>query len=169
MNYEQHKTYLVIVYDQHAEGAEQNGNRGLKSCGTCTLLIDSTRWKQENLAWIESGSGRDGLFFKAQGLQVTCIDLYHKMVEYYRQKGVEGQFMDIVHLDSSIIHLMIFMRWSALHTYRKTNPSWCWKMFATYCAQMVFSFQAFTAALILQAPGRKILAHQSFFFILMTI
>ncbi len=48
---------------------------------------------------IGAGTGRDSLFFQEQGLQVTCTDLSPEMVKHCREKGLNAQVMDFLHLD----------------------------------------------------------------------
>lgn len=50
--------------------------------------------QKTTLLEIGAGTGRDSLFFQAQGLQVTCIDLSLAMVQHCRQKGLNAQVMD---------------------------------------------------------------------------
>jgi SAM-dependent methyltransferase len=61
-----------------------------------SLLKKETK---QTLLEIGAGHGRDSLFFQDQGLKVTCIDMSPKMIELCRQKGLDAQVMDMVHLD----------------------------------------------------------------------
>ena len=54
---------------------------------------------KQTLLEIGAGPGRDSLFFKEQGLLVTCIDLSPKMIELCQQKGIDAHIMDMAHLD----------------------------------------------------------------------
>lgn len=63
-------------------------------------FLDLLRQEQKTmLLEIGAGTGRDSLFFQAQGLQVTCTDLSLAMVQHCRQKGLNAQVMDFRHLD----------------------------------------------------------------------
>lgn len=48
---------------------------------------------------VGSGPGRDGVFFRDQGLRVTCTDLSPAMVERCRAKGLEALTVDFLRLD----------------------------------------------------------------------
>lgn len=54
--------------------------------------------QKTTLLEIGAGTGRDSLFFQAQGLQVTCTDLSLAMVQHCRQKELNAQVMDFRHL-----------------------------------------------------------------------
>jgi SAM-dependent methyltransferase len=56
---------------------------------------------EEKAALLEIGvgTGRDSLFFQAQGLQVTCVDLSPAMVAHCRTKGLDAQIVPFDKLD----------------------------------------------------------------------
>jgi SAM-dependent methyltransferase len=99
MNYEQLKADLVTVYNKQAEERNKGEMADWKAVERAHFLSLLQSENKQTLLEIGAGHGRDGLFFKAQGLQVTCIDLSPKMVELCQQKGVEARVMDMVHLD----------------------------------------------------------------------
>lgn len=47
---------------------------------------------------IGAGTGRDGQFFKASGLDVTCVDLSPEMVSLCRSKGLRAHVRDVLDL-----------------------------------------------------------------------
>ncbi|MBW5447621.1 methyltransferase domain-containing protein [Cohnella sp. CFH 77786] len=60
------------------------------------------RMKQENrasLLEIGAGTGRDSLYFKQQGLEVTSVDLSEEMVRLCQEKGLNARLMDFYELD----------------------------------------------------------------------
>jgi SAM-dependent methyltransferase len=52
-----------------------------------------------SLLEIGAGPGRDSLYFKQQGLDVTCVDLSDEMVKLCRDKGLYAQVMDFYNLE----------------------------------------------------------------------
>jgi SAM-dependent methyltransferase len=46
-----------------------------------------------------SGPGKHGLYFKDNGLDVTCIDLSPNMIEACQAKGLDARVMDLYNLD----------------------------------------------------------------------
>lgn len=53
----------------------------------------------QTLLELGSGPGRDGVFFRDHGLQVTCTDLSPAMVASCRAKGLEALTVDFLGLD----------------------------------------------------------------------
>jgi SAM-dependent methyltransferase len=47
---------------------------------------------------VGAGTGKDGLFFREHGLDVTCTDLSPAMVALCRAKGLRGEVRDVLHL-----------------------------------------------------------------------
>ena len=91
-------TNLRAAYDRHAGEREH---------------ADVERWKQDQreaffvrlreagavyLLELGAGTGKDGLFFKENGLDVTCIDLSPEMVARCREKGLRALVRDVLHL-----------------------------------------------------------------------
>ncbi|WP_028551072.1 class I SAM-dependent methyltransferase [Paenibacillus sp. UNC451MF] len=48
---------------------------------------------------IGAGTGRDSLYFKECGFEVTCIDLSEEMVRHCKEKGLNAEVMDFYQLD----------------------------------------------------------------------
>jgi len=99
MNYEQRKADLVTVYNLQAEERDKREMDNWKVVERAHFLSWLQKEKKRILLEIGAGPGRDGLFFKDQGFQVTCVDLSPKMVELCLQKGLDAQVMDMIHLD----------------------------------------------------------------------
>ena len=99
MTYEQLKADLVTVYNQQAEERDKREIDDWKAEERAHFLSLLQGENKQSLLEIGAGPGRDSLFFKEQGLQVTSIDLSPKMVELCRQKGLDAQVMDMIHLD----------------------------------------------------------------------
>lgn len=99
MTYKQLKANLVNAYNQQAEERNKREMEDWKAEERAHFLSLLQEENKQTLLEIGAGHGRDSLFFKEQGLQVTCIDLSPKMVELCRQKGIDAHVMDIVHLD----------------------------------------------------------------------
>jgi SAM-dependent methyltransferase len=55
--------------------------------------------RAQTLLEVGSGPGRDGVFFRDQGLKVTCTDLSPAMVASCRAKGLEALTVDFLQLD----------------------------------------------------------------------
>ena len=51
-----------------------------------------------SLLELGAGTGKDGLFFEENGLDVTCTDLSPEMVARCRQKGLRAFARDVLHL-----------------------------------------------------------------------
>jgi SAM-dependent methyltransferase len=60
------------------------------------LLQDEGR---HTLLELGAGSGKDGVFFRDQGLDVVCSDLSPEMVALCREKGLAACVMDLADLD----------------------------------------------------------------------
>ena len=99
MTYEQFKANLVTVYNQQAEERDKGEIADWKAEERANFLSLLQDENKQSLLEIGAGPGRDSLFFKEQGLQVTCIDLSPKMIELCQQKGIDAHVMDMVYLD----------------------------------------------------------------------
>ena len=99
MTYEQFKANLVTVYNQQAEERDKGEMADWKAEERAHFLSFLQDENKQTLLEIGAGPGRDSLFFKEQGLQVTCIDLSPKMIELCQQKGIDAHVMDMVYLD----------------------------------------------------------------------
>jgi len=99
MTSNQIKANLIKTYDLHAEQRNKIEIGEWKSLERRHFLSLVQEENKQSLLEIGAGHGRDSLFFKEQGLQVTCIDLSPKMIELCRQKGLDAHVMDMTHLD----------------------------------------------------------------------
>jgi SAM-dependent methyltransferase len=99
MTYKHIKADLVTVYNQQAEERDKWEIDDWKAEERKQFLSLLQEENKRSLLEIGAGPGRDSLFFKEQGFQVTCIDLSPKMIELCRQKGLDAQVMDMNHLD----------------------------------------------------------------------
>ena len=99
MTYEQLKANLVTVYNHQAEERNKREIDDWKAVERAHFLSLLQGENKQTLLEIGAGPGRDSLFYKDRGLQVTCIDLSPKMIELCRQKGLDAQVMDMVNLD----------------------------------------------------------------------
>lgn len=99
MTYKHIKADSVTVYNQQSEERDKREIDDWKSAERAHFLSWLQAENKQTLLEIGAGPGRDSLFFKEQGLQVTCIDLSPKMVELCQQKGLDAHVMDMAHLD----------------------------------------------------------------------
>jgi SAM-dependent methyltransferase len=90
---------LREAYDRAAEKREQG-----------TVPLWKTQEREQFLSWLEkenkcrlleigAGTGKDGLFFQAHGLQVVCVDLSPENVRLCQEKGLTALEMDLMNLD----------------------------------------------------------------------
>ncbi len=79
--------------------------------------------KKKTLLELGAGPGRDALFFKRNGLEVTVTDLSPEMVRLCRAKGLRAQVMDFMALDFPEASFdAVFALNSLLHTPKKDLP-----------------------------------------------
>jgi len=93
------KANLIKSYNSQAEQRDKKEMDAWKAAERAHFLSFLREDNKQTLLELGAGHGRDSLFFKSQGLRVTCIDLSPKMVELCQQKGLDAQVMDMVHLD----------------------------------------------------------------------
>ncbi len=90
-------------YDLYAEDYEKERGGDFSSFMQKNLSEEVDFFLQElkgkKILDIGSGTGRDALFLKKQGLEPTCIDISSAMVEICKQKGLEAYRKDIEDLD----------------------------------------------------------------------
>jgi SAM-dependent methyltransferase len=99
MKYKQLKADLINVYNQQAEERDKREIDDWKAEERAHFLSLLQDENKQTLLEIGAGPGRDSLFFKEQGLQITCVDLSPKMIELCQQKGLDAHVMDMVNLD----------------------------------------------------------------------
>lgn len=93
------KANLIKTYDIHAEQRNKIEIGEWKSLERGHFLSLVQEENKRAVLEIGGGHGRDSLFFKEQGLQVTCIDISSKMIELCLQKGLDAHVMDMTRLD----------------------------------------------------------------------
>ena len=86
------------AYDAHAEARDRRDNPEWKRKVRQDFLSSLARDERRRLLEIGAGTGRDGVFFRRQGLDVFCIDLSPEMVRFCREKGLEARVMDVADL-----------------------------------------------------------------------
>jgi SAM-dependent methyltransferase len=93
------KKQLLEFYERNAVIREN----GEKSWWKVMLRDRFLQLMKENglnsLLEIGAGTGQDSLFFKDNGLNVFCIDLSPKHVEYCLEKGLDARIMDFYRMD----------------------------------------------------------------------
>lgn len=87
------------TYDLHAQEREGRAAEDWKATERDHFLDLLRQESCRRLLEIGSGPGRDGLFFKENGLEVTCTDLSPEMVRLCLAKGLTAHVMDFWHLD----------------------------------------------------------------------
>src|SRR5690606_29047281 len=93
------KQALKTAYNNFAEERDNSGIAPWKSKERENFLNRLRSENKSDLLEIGAGPGRDGLFFKENGLNVTCIDLSEEMVKLCKDKGLEAYCMDFYNLD----------------------------------------------------------------------
>jgi SAM-dependent methyltransferase len=86
-------------YDRHAAERDQHQIEPWKVEQRQRFLDRLVESGARTLLEIGSGTGRDGLFFQQQGLDVTCIDLSPEMVALCQRKGLRAYVRDFLALD----------------------------------------------------------------------
>jgi len=92
-------TALRQAYDQKVDEREQRTMAAWKVAERARFLAQLQQENKQTLLEIGAGTGRDGLFFQEQGLDVTCTDASPAMIEHCRQKGLTAYVMDFASLD----------------------------------------------------------------------
>jgi SAM-dependent methyltransferase len=95
----QRKADLIMAYNQHAEQRDKARIETWKSDERGHFLSLLKIESKLTLLEIGTGHGRDSLYFQAQGLSVTGIDISPVMVDLCRQKGLVAFVMDVVDLE----------------------------------------------------------------------
>lgn len=85
-------------YNKHAQERDANAIPPWKADMRARYLALLQAQACQTLLEIGAGPGHDSIFFKEQGLDVTCIDLSPAMVALCRQKGLNALEMDMVNL-----------------------------------------------------------------------
>ncbi len=90
---------LREAYDRAAEKREQGTMPPWKMQEREQFLSWLTEEGKCLLLEIGAGTGKDGEFFQAQGMQVVCVDLSPENVRLCREKGLTALEMDVMNLD----------------------------------------------------------------------
>lgn len=93
------KNQLKQSYDQDAFRRSGQKTQGWKVEERGRFLEQLNEEEMKTLLEIGSGTGRDGLFFQENGLDVTCVDFSEENVRYCKEKGLRAQVMDFYQLD----------------------------------------------------------------------
>ncbi|HEY6074724.1 MAG TPA: class I SAM-dependent methyltransferase [Anaerolineales bacterium] len=118
-----HREELRAIYDKYALERDSNPIRDWKIAERSGFLTLLQREGKRSLLELGSGTGRDGQFFQANGLEVTCIDLSPAMVELCRQKGLNALVMDMTEIDLPDGAFDAVYSWnSLLHLAKKEIP-----------------------------------------------
>jgi SAM-dependent methyltransferase len=89
---------LRKTYDRQANQRDAGSIQGWKAEERASFLSLLQEEDKHTLLEIGSGPGRDGEFFRKQGLQVTCVDLSPEMIRLCRQKDLTAYVMDMTNL-----------------------------------------------------------------------
>jgi SAM-dependent methyltransferase len=93
------KANLIKAYNQQAEQRNKSDIEDWKVTERAQFLSLLQKESKQMLLEIGAGHGRDSLFFKEKGLDVTSIDISPAMVDLCRQKGITAQVLDVVDLN----------------------------------------------------------------------
>lgn len=85
-------------YDRHAAERDAMGLQDWKSNDRQHFLSLIQQEHKHSMLELGAGPGKDGAFYQANGLDVTCIDLSPEMVKLCRQKGLRAEVMDVADL-----------------------------------------------------------------------
>lgn len=92
------KKILIDSYNHHAQERDGYSKEPWKIEERANFLALLQREDKRTLLEMGAGTGKDSLFFKDNGLQVTCIDLSPEMVRLCLQKGLAARVMDMTAL-----------------------------------------------------------------------
>jgi len=90
---------LRAAYDRKVEEREGKTLYSWKAAERARFLAMVQAEGKQQLLEIGMGTGRDSLFFQAQGLTVTGTDLSPVMVAHGRDKGLNAYAVDFANLD----------------------------------------------------------------------
>lgn len=93
------KTILRQSYDNQAELRNASNLEGWKEEERDQVLNAFRTNDVQTVLEIGAGPGRDSLFLKEQGFDMTTVDLSEEMVRLCRQKGLRARVMDFYDLD----------------------------------------------------------------------
>ncbi|WMT42254.1 class I SAM-dependent methyltransferase [Paenibacillus sp. D2_2] len=93
------KLSLREAYDNHADLRDSAQLEDWKTEERDKVLGAFRSNEVQSILEIGAGPGRDSLFFKEQGFDVTAVDLSEEMVHLCLQKGLDARVMDFYQLD----------------------------------------------------------------------
>jgi SAM-dependent methyltransferase len=93
------KNNLKEAYNKFAEIRDQFPIEPWKAEERDSFLSLLKDERKSSLLEIGSGTGRDSLYFKDNGLSIVCIDLSEEMINICRSKGLDARTMDFYRLD----------------------------------------------------------------------
>ena len=89
---------LRVAYDRGA-GERERGEVAPWKLAERERYLDALRAAgARTLLEVGAGAGKDALFFRERGLDVTCTDLSPAMVALCRAKGLRAEVRDVLHL-----------------------------------------------------------------------
>jgi SAM-dependent methyltransferase len=91
-------TALRAAYDGSAGERERGEVAPWKQAERERFLAALRRAGARTLLEVGAGTGKDALYFRDHGLDVTCTDLSPAMVALCRQKGLRAEVRDVLHL-----------------------------------------------------------------------
>ena len=114
---------LRSTYDKTARDRDAVKVSGWKLEERKRFLDELQASGKKTLLELGAGPGRDALFFKRNGLEVTATDLSPEMVRLCRAKGLRARVMDFMALDFRDASFdAVFALNSLLHTPKKNLP-----------------------------------------------
>lgn len=93
------KLSLRQAYDNHAKLRESAELEDWKAEERDKVLEAFRLNEVQSVLEIGAGPGRDSLYFKEPGFDITAVDLSEEMVRLCTQKGLNAKVMDFYHLD----------------------------------------------------------------------
>lgn len=90
---------LRRAYDRKARERDLNAVQPWKAAERLRFLTLLKGEGRHTLLELGAGPGKDGEFFRDQGLDVVCIDLSPEMVALCESKGLAARVMDLSDLD----------------------------------------------------------------------
>ncbi|MDR0268023.1 8-oxo-dGTP diphosphatase MutT [Paenibacillus sp.] len=93
------KSTLRRAYDNHADHRNSAELVGWKAEERDHVLEAFRSNNVRSILEIGAGPGRDSLFFKEHGFDITAVDLSEEMVRLCKEKGLHARVMDFYHLD----------------------------------------------------------------------
>ncbi|BFH60551.1 8-oxo-dGTP diphosphatase MutT [Paenibacillus azoreducens] len=93
------KSTLRQAYDNHADLRNSAELEGWKADERDHVLDVFRSHHVRSILEIGAGPGRDSLFFKEHGFDITAVDLSEEMVRLCKEKGLRARVMDFYHLD----------------------------------------------------------------------